>query len=204
MEENSQVSNGNVRSGNAHCKTIQLAFQFRKNESYSFSSTGSSRDDGASSSTSTAQIFMRKIKDALVIGIGVNSGHQTAFNTKFFHQNFSERSQAVSGARSIGDDVMVCRIIFIFIYTHNDGDIFLFSRSRDNNFFSTSFNVSSSFRTIGETTSGFNYDFNTEFAPRQFSRIGLSQYLNFFTINNDAVAINSYFVRESTMYRVIF
>ena len=147
---------------------------------------------------------MGKVKNALVIGIGVNGGHQTAFDTKFFHQYFSERSQAVGGARSVGNDVVFFRIILIFIYTHNDGDVFLFSRSRDNNFFSTSFDVSSSFRTFGETTGRFNNDFYTQFTPRQFSRVSLSQYFNFFAINNDVIAINSYFVGESAMYRVIF
>ena len=147
---------------------------------------------------------MRQVQNSLVIGVGVNSGHQTAFNTEFVQQHFGERSQAVGGAGSVGNDVVFCRIIFVFVNTHNDGNIFAFCRSGDDNLFNSVMQVSSSLFAFSETTGGFYNDFSTSFAPRNLCRIHAGEYFDFVTINNNEVAFDADFMIENAMDRIIF
>ena len=147
---------------------------------------------------------MRQVQNSLVISVGVNSGHQTAFNTEFVQQHFGERSQAVRGAGSIGNDVVFSRIIFVLVNTHNDGDIFAFSRSGDDNLFNSVMQMSCSLCSFGETAGGFYNDFCTSFAPRNLCRIQASEYFDFAVVNNNVVAFDADFMVESAMDRVIF
>ena len=147
---------------------------------------------------------MRQVQDSLVIGVGVNSGHQTAFDTEFVQQYFGERSQAVGGAGSVGNNVVFCRIIFVFVNTHNDGNIFAFCRSGDNNLFNSVMQMSSSLCSFGETAGGFYNNFSAGFAPRNLCRIQASEYFDFAVVNNNVVAFNADFMIEGAMDRVIF
>ena len=147
---------------------------------------------------------MRQIQDSLVIGVGVNSGHQTAFNTEFVQQYFGERSQAVGGAGSVGNDVVFCRIIFFFVNTHNDGDVFAFCRSGDDYLFNSVMQMSCSLGSFGEAAGGFYNNFSTCFAPRNLCRIQASKYFDFAIVNNNVVTFDANFMIESAVDRVIF
>ena len=79
---------------------------------------------------------MEDIQNFLVVGIRVDGGHKTFIDTKSIVQNFGDRRHAVGGAGSIGDDFMFRGIIFIFVHTQHDGDIFILGGSGDDDFFS--------------------------------------------------------------------
>ena len=147
---------------------------------------------------------MGQVQNLLVVSIGVNSSHQTAFNAKLVQQYLGEGSQAVGGAGSVGNDVVFFGIIFILVYTHNDGNILTLCRSGDDNLFSASFQMSLSLSSFGKAAGGFNYDISANLAPRNLSRIRRSKYGNLFAINNDVIAFTGNFMVIGTMYRVIF
>ena len=134
----------------------------------------------------------------------MNGSHKAAYNTKVFQQNFGKRSQAVSGAGSVGDNIVFVCFIFIFVNAHNNGNIFAFSRSGDDNFFSACFKMCFSFCAFGKAAGRFNNDFYVEFAPGQFSRVGLCQYFNFFAVNYKIFAFGSNIMVKSAMNGIIF
>ena len=126
---------------------------------------------------------MAYIQKLLVISIGMNRCHQTAFNPEFFQQYFGKGCQAVRGAGCIGNDVVFCRIVLIFIYTHNNGDILIFAGSGNDNLFRAVINMSLSFFRIFEFTGAFQHDVRAIFAPGNLGNIRFAGNRNLFSVN---------------------
>ena len=76
---------------------------------------------------------MGEIKDALVVGIGMDSGHHATDNTEVFQQHLGDRSQAVGGAGGIGNDLVGTLVVF-FVDPHTDGDIGILAGRGDDDF----------------------------------------------------------------------
>jgi hypothetical protein len=47
------------------------------------------------------------VEDLLVVGIGVDRGHQPAFDADRVVQHLGERREAVGGARGVRDDLVI-------------------------------------------------------------------------------------------------
>ena len=74
---------------------------------------------------------MRLIQNLLVVGVGMNGIHESTLNTKAIHEYLSKRSKTVGGTRSVRHNMMLFWIILAVVYTHNNGDVFILSRSRN-------------------------------------------------------------------------
>ncbi|BBG31125.1 flagellin and related hook-associated proteins [Zymobacter palmae] len=198
-----QVNNGNVDSRNANSETVQFAFQLRQNQSHCRCRTSFGRDHGVSGAASTTRIFVVNVDQVLVVGVGVDRGHQTFNDTNLCINRFSNRRQAVSGARSVGNDVHVGRQD-VFVYAVNDSSVSVSTRARDQNAFSACFQVQSGFFTFSEDTGAFHDQVNVQFFPRQASRVTFCQADDFV-----AVDIHCFFVVRNgevkvTMSGIVF
>jgi hypothetical protein len=61
----------------------------------------------------------------LVNGDCVYSGHETFLNTPVVIDNLGDGSKAVGGARGVGDDGLVTRVLLIVYSVHIDGSVVL-------------------------------------------------------------------------------
>src|SRR4030042_148400 len=68
-----------------------------------------------------ADILMDSIHDTLVIGIGMDGGHQPLGYTEGIVQYLDRRGDAVGGAGGVGDDVVFFGIILFFIDAEDNG-----------------------------------------------------------------------------------
>ncbi|BAS79612.1 Os02g0601350, partial [Oryza sativa Japonica Group] len=92
----------------------------------------------------------------------MDSGHQTLNDAKS-NKHLGERSQAVGGATSVGDNVNV-RLVLLLVDTNNEhGGVFAGSRNDD--LLGTTLQVSCCLVLVGENTSRLNNVFSTSRSP---------------------------------------
>ena len=130
------------------------------------------------------------IQDDLVIGVGVDSGHDGADDTKAIVHDLGSRREAVGGAGSIRNDVVNRTVVLFFIDTQNDRQILALGRCRNDDFFSTSardMRISADLAAfafgVGEDAGALKNDIHTKIFPGQIARI-------FFCKNSDFLAID--------------
>ncbi len=201
-----KVNHGNVQGRHAHRHTGQFAVEFRNYFTYGFGSTGRRRDDVAGSGTAASPILHRRtVNRFLGGGGGVHGGHQTIFNTELVVQNFGNRSQAVRGAGSVGNELGTFYIGF-FVYADYEHRGSVFGRSRHYHIFGAGFNVGLRFFLGKEQTGGFYYIFGTYFIPSQFFGVLASGYADFFAVDDQLAVFNVRFhgAVKFAVHRIIF
>jgi len=82
--------------------------------------TGNHVDGGG---TGTAKILVRQVKEFLIIGVRVNRGHRAAVDPKGFLENFGDGSQAIGGAGSVGNNMMLSGIVGLVVHAENKGGV---------------------------------------------------------------------------------
>ena len=147
---------------------------------------------------------MISVQNTLVIGIGMNGGHQTTLNTEFFVQNLSHRSQTVGSTGSVGNDMMLSSIIGFLVYAHYNSSILILAGSGQHHFLGTGGDMSASLQGIVENTGGFHHDINAQLAPGQIGRLSLAAYQHFFAVDQHIIVLCLDSLIPGTVYRVIF
>ena len=107
LEGADQVHHGDVGGRHADGEAVQLAFQFRENQGDGLGGAGGGRDHGNGGGPGAAQILVRQVEDVLIVGVGVNRGHETLLDAEGVVEHLGYRRQAVGGAGGVGDDVVL-------------------------------------------------------------------------------------------------
>lgn len=165
----SKVNNRNIDGGNSERHTSEFSFQLRKNKTNSLSSTSGRRNNIRWSSSTSSPVLTTlrgSINNQLSSGRGMDCSHETFNNTEFFVENLSNRSKTISSARSIRNNILRSLIVFV-VNTKDIGRCIILSRSRKNDFFGTTLNVSTSLFLGKESTSRFTNEISTDFTPLQ-------------------------------------
>jgi len=162
-----EIDYGNRGSGDAEGHSREFAFDFGNDETDRASGAGGGGDDIDGGAASTLPVFAAGSVDRLLGGgVAMDGGHETFFDAKAFgEKDMNDGCQAIGGAAGIGDDVMVGGEIFLVIHAHDHGDIFVFSRGGNDDFFGAGGDVSAGFGGFGEEASGFDDDIDAEFFP---------------------------------------
>lgn len=105
----------------------------------STSRRGGDHVDG--SSTGTAEIAVRAVLQVLVGRVGVDRGHQAALDAEGVIDNLGQRAEAVGSAGRVGDDVVRCGIVEVLVDAHDDGDVFVAGRCRNEDLLGAGVNV---------------------------------------------------------------
>ena len=108
---------------------------------------------------------MWEIEDLLVVGVAVHRRHEAVFEAEIVHHDFHDGDEAVRGARRVGDDVVLGRIVLLVIDAHHDRDVFAFGRSGNDDLLRACRAMAAGFFRFGEQAGGFNDDINTQFFP---------------------------------------
>lgn len=114
LQASSQVDARDVNGRDTEGHTSQLAVHVGDDLTDSLGGTGGGGDDVDGSSTTTTPVLLGRTVDNGLCGSGrVHGGHQTFFDAKLVVDNLDQRSQAVSGARSVGDNLLVVGIFLL-------------------------------------------------------------------------------------------
>ena len=117
---------------------------------------GGGRDHGNRRSTSAAQVFMREVEDHLIVGVGVDGGHRPALNLEVVVNYLRHWSKTVGRAGCIGDHVMLCGIVLVFIHSQNNCDVLIFCRSGDDDLLHRTMQMLLCVRSVGEFAGGLD------------------------------------------------
>ena len=129
-------------------------------------------------------------------------GHQAFYQTEFIIQHFGQRSQAVRGTGSVGDNLHVL-VVGVVVYTHNEHRRIGAGR-RDNNFLCAAVEVSRSLFGGGEHAGGLYDVLSAAGFPIDVFGIHAVEYDDLFAVYNQLAVLGGYFAVELAVYRVIF
>jgi len=129
----------------------------------------------------------------------VNRGHQTGLDAEtVLEQNVNERRKAVRRAARVGNNVVLSRIVFAFVDTHDNGFNFTFAGRRNDYFLRASSEMGFRFFAVGEKAGGLDDDINAERLPRQRGKIfHRADAFNFVTVDNENVV---FFERRAALF----
>ena len=131
----------------------------------------------------------------------MNGSHQCFNDTELVVQNFSQWSQAVSGARCVRNDILAS--ISLIVNTHYEHWGVVFRRTSQNDFLSTSSDVLTCSFVSQEQTSCFSNNVNVDFVPFQVSRITFCGNTDCFAVNDQVAIFNFNSAVETTVSRVV-
>jgi len=109
LEVDSKVNDGNIEGRYTHRNSGKLAVELRDYLANSLCGASGRRDDVAGSGTSAPPVLStlgRTINGQLGSGGRVNGGHETGLDAEVVIENLGDRSEAVGGARCVGNDLL--------------------------------------------------------------------------------------------------
>ncbi|MNS83674.1 hypothetical protein D3C72_1174700 [compost metagenome] len=131
---------------------------------------------------------MIDVGQVLVVGIGVNGGHQTAFDAQLAVQHLGHRGQAVGGARRVGND-LVRLAQNVVVHPVNDGGVGAFGRGRDDHFARAGRNMRGGLGPVGEQTGAFEHHINLFRGPGQVGRVADGTDRNAVAVDRQALLV---------------
>lgn len=202
LETAGKVDDGDVLGGDTEGHTGELTLESGDDLGDSLSGTGAAGDDVGSSGTATTPVLSGGTVNGLLGGsVGVDSGHETLNDTELIVDDLGERSQAVGGARSVGEDIDVRGVLLQVDTDDEHGGIS--RRSRDDDLLGTSLQVSRGLLLGGEDTSGLDDVLSTRGSPWDVGGVTLLGEGNLLAVDSEAVVIRGDRAVEAAVGRVI-
>ena len=146
---------------------------------------------------------MGKIKQSLIVCIGVYSSNQPGNYTKSVQYYFGYRGETVGGAGGVRYDVVTGWIVVVFIDPHHNRDVLMLCRGCDYDFLCSGLQMPACKIRITEPSGSFNYVFHTHFLPRQLGWFLDSCYPNIFAVHNYSLICVLHIKGECSHYRII-
>src|SRR4029077_780009 len=103
-----------------------------------------------------AKILVREVKKLLIVRVGMNGGHGAAMDPKRFVEDFGDGCEAVCGAGSVRNDVVLRWIVGFVVDAEDEGGVRAVGGRRDNDFFHRCAKMLLGVGALGEKTSGFD------------------------------------------------
>ena len=124
-----------------------------------------------SSGAGAAQILVRQIEQALVVGVGVDRGHRAAVDAESIVQNFGDRSEAVRGAGSVRNDVVLGWIVGLVVYAENERGVGPVGGRGDDDLLHGPAEMLLGVNALGEEAGGLDDDLSADRGPINFAGI---------------------------------
>lgn len=184
-----QVNHGDVGGRHTHGHASELAVELRNDLADSLGGTGGGGDDVLGGSTATAPVLGGGTVDSLLGGsVGVDGGHKTLNDRELVVDDLGKGSQAVGGARGVGDNVGGA-VVGLLVDTHHvHGGIG--RGGRDDDLLGTTLQVSLGLLGGGEDTSGLDNVGGASLAPGDGSGVALGVEANLLAVDNQVLAID--------------
>ena len=149
------------------------------------------------------QVLVREVENHLIVGVGVNRRHGAADDLELVLQDLGDRRQAVRGAGSVRNNVMLGGIVLLVVHAQHEGDVFILRRSRDDDFLHRPAQMLLGVVGIGEAAGRFDHDLRAHGFPRQRGRIFFFEYLDGLAVDRNAVGAGGNLVRQVAENRVV-
>jgi hypothetical protein len=202
LQADSQVDDGDVGGGDTEGHAGDLAVQGRNNLADGLGGTSAAGDDVLGSTTATTPVLARGTIDGLLGGgVGVDSGHETLNDTELVVDDLDKGSQAVGGARSVGDNVG-STVVLLVVDTH-DEHRGISGRSRDDDLLGTTSKVSLGLVNGGEDTGRLDNVLGASLAPLDVGGVALRVEADGLAVDDQVLAIDLDVALEETVGGII-
>ncbi len=193
LETDSQVNDRDVRSRDTHGHAGELAVQGRNYLANSLGSAGAGRNDVVVDGASAAKILLLReaVHDGLRSSGSVYGGHESLDDAEVIVNNLGQRSQAVSGAGSVGNELHVGGVFVKVDAADEHRSIVLCGTGHDDDL-STSIDVSLSLFLGQIHTSALQYILDAQLAPRDEGSVTIGlvrEDLNDLAIDSDSAVL---------------
>ncbi len=204
LEFDRQVDHGSVGRGNARGEAIELARQFRQDQSDRAGGAGGGGDHGHGSGARTTEILVGKVEDALVVGIGVNGVHEAALDAELLQEHLGHGSQAVRRAGSVRDDVVLVLVVQAVVDAHHDGDVLALRGAGDDDLLRAGLDVLGGQLAGLEDAGGLDDDVDAELAPGQVLGLAVGEDLDRMAVGDEAVFGQFDGIEEAAVHGIVF
>src|ERR1700677_1761317 len=130
---------------------------------------------------------MREIENHLVVGIGMDRRHGADDDLEIVMHDFNDGGQTVGGAGCVRNDVVLGRIVNLFIYSQHQGNVFILCRRGDDDFFDRPAQMLLGIIGVGETSGRFEHDLNADGFTWKLGLIFLAENLKDVTVDSNGV-----------------
>ena len=189
LQLHDQVGDRAVHHRHPHRDAVELALELGQHERGGLRRAGGGGDDVLRGSPRPAQVLVREVKDDLVIGVGVDRGHQALADAEGVVQHLGHRRDAVRRAGRVGDDVVLRGVVLVVVDAHHDRDVLAGGRRRDNDLPGAAGQMLGRVGSLREPAGRLDHHIHAEVAPRQRGRVALGQHLDRVVPGPDDVAV---------------
>lgn len=181
----------------------QFACQFRQHQAHRFSGAGLARNHVLGRRARAVRVGVVDVGQILVVGVGVNGGHQAAFDAQLAVQHLGHGRQAVGGAGGVGDDlVRLAQQVVVDAIDH--GGIGAFGRGRDDHFAGAGADMRGRLGSVGEQAGAFKHHVDLLGGPGQLGRIADGADGNPVAVDGQAFLIVLHVCIKSAVHGVVF
>ncbi len=121
-----EVHHRHGRGGYSQGIPVEFALQVGDHQRNGLGCPGGGRDDVQRRCPRPPQVRVRHIQDLLVVGVGMDGGHESALDNVLVVYHLGSRRQAVGGAGGVRDHVVDLGVVLVVVHAHHDGDVFAF------------------------------------------------------------------------------
>ncbi|KAH6610223.1 hypothetical protein Trco_000243 [Trichoderma cornu-damae] len=189
LKADGQVDDGDVGGRDADGHASELAVEGGNDLADSLGGTSAAGDDVLGSATAAAPVLAGGTIDGLLGGgVGVDGGHETLDDAVVVVDDLGEGSQAVGGARGVGDDVGGAVVVLLVDAHHVHGGIG--RGGRDDDLLGAADEVSLGLFDGGEDAGGLDNVLGAGLAPLDVGRVALGVEANLFAVDNEVLAVD--------------
>src|SRR6266853_2152069 len=168
VDKDGEVDDADVGRRHTHGVTVELALQFRDDKVQRFGGSSRAGNHVECGGASAAQVLVRKIEELLIVGVRMDGGHGAAVDPEGVMKHSGDGSEAVGGARSVGNDVMRCGIVGLVVDAEDKGGVGTIGGCGYNYFFYGRAKMLLRVNAFGEKASGFDHDIGPDGRPIDF------------------------------------
>src|SRR5450631_248268 len=170
-----QVGGRARRQGHAHGVAVELALELRHDQGDGLGGAGGGRDHVDGSGASASQVRVRVVEHVLVIGVRVDGRHQTTLDAERVIDDLGHRREAVRGARGVGDDVVLARVVVLVVDAHDDGDVLALGRRGDDDLLGARGQVLAAALSVLEEAGRLDDDVGADLGPGKVGWVALGE-----------------------------
>jgi len=147
---------------------------------------------------------VRKIQHVLIVGVAVDGGHEALLDDEFFVQHLRHRGQAIGGAGSVRDHVVLGRVVGRVVDSQHDGDVLALGRRGNDDFLHRASQVLRRVLGVGEPAGGFHHHLRAQAGPVDLGRVPDRENPDALFAHYDRVRFDLHIFVEASESRIVF
>ena len=187
LRREGQIDQADVGHRHADRRTVQLALQLGQHLAHRTGRAGGGRNHAHRRGAGATQVRVDLIEDLLVVRVGVNGGHQAAFDADRVVQHLGDRRQAVGGAGRVRHDRVLGGQLVV-VDAVDDGEVDALPRGRDQHLLRARIDMLLARDVVGEEAGAFEHQIDTQFLVRKVGGVALGGDADALAVDDEVVA----------------